>query len=279
MTTNDIALYYDELHRWTKEDKSFQVFSGHESETIHRFLNDTHSGSFSLDTIYKFIDLHIPQHGLSAGLDAGCGYGGTSFRCVEVHGGHWTGITISREQWVYANNIAAARGLQDAVAFHLMSYDTALPGHFNVIVAIESLIHSADPAATLSNLVSSLDAGGRLIIVDDMPVHRIRDSDADVFADFKRAWRCPVAPSAEAWKGLAQATDLRLVAEHDLSNLLKPRSEADLDAAFNDLSAQRAEKTQQGFARLSDAEIGGIHLERLLGRSAIRYTMLVFEKS
>jgi hypothetical protein len=29
---------------------------------------------------------------------------------------------------------------------------------------------------------------------------------------------------------------------------------------------------------LSDAEIGGLHLERLLRRGTIRYIMLVFEK-
>jgi hypothetical protein len=147
------------------------------------------------------------------------------------------------------------------------------------MVAIESLIHSPDPAVTLTNLASSLDAGGRLIIVDDMPVHWVADVDAKFLAEFKQAWRCPQTPSAEAWKDLAQSRGLRIVAEQDLSHLLKPRSEADLDAALDDLSSQRAEKIEQGFARLSDAEIGGLHLERLLGRGTIRYKMLVFEKN
>jgi SAM-dependent methyltransferase len=275
--TTDISLYYDELHRWTKKDKSFQVFSGLENDTIHRFLIDADTGSFSPDTIYKFIDPHMPPRGMSRGLDAGCGYGGTCFRCLEVHGGHWTGITISPEQWAYANSIAKARGLERTIDFHLMSYDAALPGSFNVMVAIESLIHSADSAATLINLVSSLETGGRLIVVDDMPVHHIGESDAKFLADFKRAWRCPHAPSAEAWKDLARSSGLRLVAEQDLSHLLKPRPELDLDAALDDLSSQRTEKIKQGFARLSDAEIGGLHLERLLRRGAIRYMMLVFE--
>jgi SAM-dependent methyltransferase len=278
MATNDISLYYDELHRWTKKDAGFQVFSGLENDTIHRFLIDANTGKFSPDTIYKIIDPYMPPHGLARGLDAGCGYGGTCFHCLEVHGGHWTGVTISQEQWDCANSIAKARGLAGAIDFSLMSYDAALPGRFNVIVAIESLIHSTDPKATLANLVSSLDIGGRLILVDDMPVHRVAESDVECLADFKRAWRCPLALSAEAWKDLAQSCGLRLVAEQDLSHLLKPRPEADLDAALGDLSSQRAEKIKQGYARLSDAEIGGLHLERLLGRGAIRYMMLVFEK-
>ena len=278
MATDDISLYYDELHRWTEKDKSFQTFSGLENNTIHRFLIDANTGSFSSDTIYKFIDPHIPPHGLTSGLDAGCGYGGTCFHCLEVHGGHWTGVTISREQWSYANSIAKARGLEDAVDFHLISYDAPLPGSFNVIVAIESLIHSADPTFTLINLVSSLDPGGRLIVVDDMPVHHISEPNAKILADFKQAWRCPLALSAEAWKNIARLRGLQLVAEHDLSHLLKPRPEPDLDAALDDLSSQRSQKIEQGFSRLSDAEVGGLHLERLLGRGAVRYMMLVFEK-
>lgn len=278
MTTEDVSLYYDELHRWTKKDKNFQTFSGLENDAIHRFLIDTGTGSFSPDTIYRYIDPHVPPRGLARGLDAGCGYGGTCFRCREVHGGHWTGVTISREQWAYANGIAKARGLAGAIDFHLMSYDAPLPGRYNVIVAIESLIHSADPSFTLNNLTASLDAGGRLVIVDDMPVDRIEAADAEFLADFKRAWRCPRALSAMAWMDLARSLGLRLVAQEDLSRLLKPRPESDLDAAFDDLSSQRAEKTRQGFARLSDAEIGGLHLERLLRRGAIRYVMLAFEK-
>ena len=278
MTTQDIALYYDELHLWTEKDNSFRVFSGFENDTIHHFLVDTGTGNFSPDTIYKFIGPHIPPHGLSRGLDAGCGYGGTCFHCLGAYGGHWTGITISQEQWTYANGIAKARGLEGKIDFHLISYDDDLPGRYNAMVAIESLIHSTDPQRTLNNLASSLDAGGRLIIVDDMPVDHVTEADADILADFKRAWRCPLALSATAWTDLARSCGLRLVEERDLSPLLKPRQENDLDAAFDDLSSRRAEKARQGFARLSDAEIGGLHLERLLGRGTIRYIMLVFEK-
>ena len=278
MTTKDVSLYYDELHRWTEKDKSFQVFSGFENDTIHRFLIDAGSGEFSPDTIYKFIDPHMPPHATSRALDAGCGYGGTCFRCLRVHGGRWSGVTISREQWSYANGIAKARGLEGAIDFHLLSYDTPLPGRYNVIVAIESLIHAADPSATLKNFISSLDAGGRIVIVDDMPVEHVNEADAGFLANFKQAWRCPVALSAQAWTALAQSYGLRLTANEDLTHLLKPRPEPDLDAAFADLSSQRADKTKRGFARLSDAELGGLHLERLHRRGTVRYVMLVFEK-
>jgi SAM-dependent methyltransferase len=278
MPTTDVSLYYDELHRWTEKDKNFQTFSGFENDTIHRFLIDGGTGRFSPDTIYQFIDPYMPPPGMSRGLDAGCGYGGTCFRAQRMHGGHWSGITISREQWAYANSLAKARGLEGKVGFHFLSYDAPLPGRFNIIIAIESLIHATDPAYTLSNLAASLDAGGRLILVDDMPIDHVDETDAAVLTAFKRAWRCPRAPSAEVWKGNAQSAGLRLIAMEDLSQLLKPRSEHELDAALDDLTAQRAAKIELGFERLSDAETGGLHLERLQRRGAVRYALLVFEK-
>jgi SAM-dependent methyltransferase len=278
MPTTDVSLYYDELHRWTAKDKNFQTFSGLENDTIHRFLIDSRTGRFSPDTIYQFIDPHMPPPGMSRGLDAGCGYGGTCFRAQRIHGGCWTGVTVSREQWAYANALVKARGLDGKVGFHFLSYDAPLPGRFNIIVAIESLIHATDPAFTLNNLASTLDAGGRLILVDDMPIDHIDEADVAVLTAFKRAWRCPCAPSAEAWKAHAQLAGLRLIAMEDLSHLLKPRSEPELDAALDDLTAQRVAKIEQDFARLSDAEIGGLHLERLQRRGAVRYALLVFEK-
>ena len=279
MSAKDVALYYDELHRWTAKDKDFQVFSGRENDTIHRFLIDDETGAFSPTTIYKFVDPHIASQSPVRGLDAGSGYGGTCFRCLHVHGGHWTGVTISPEQWTRAKGIASARGFDRRIDFHLSSYDAPLPGRYNVVVAIESLIHSADPAHTVANLAAAIDPGGRFILIDDMPIDPVPAGDLESLAEFKRCWRCPVAPSAEGWIGAASAAGLRLVGRNDLSGLMKPRAEHDLDAAFADLSAQASGKASAGFARLSDAEIGGLHLERLHRRGTIRYTLLAFEKA
>ena len=277
-STRDLALYYDELHRWTAKDKDFQAFSGRENDTIRRFLVDAETGAFSPGTIYKFVDPHIATLTPIRGLDAGSGYGGTCFRCLHVHGGHWTGVTISPEQWASAKEIAKTRGFERRIDFHLSSYDAPLPGCFNVVMAIESLIHSGDPAHTITNLASALDPGGRFILIDDMPVEAIPEDDKAILAAFKRCWRCPVAPTAEGWIAMAAAAGLHLLKRKDLSDLMKPRAEGDLDAAFADLASQADTKASAGFARLSEAELGGLHLERLHRRGSVRYTMLVFEK-
>lgn len=278
MAASDLADYYDELCRWTAIDRDFQVYSGLGAHTIHRFLIDEATAEFSPATIYKFIDPHVAAIGSPRGLDAGCGYGGTIFHCIEAHGGLWEGITISQEQVGYARSIATARGVDGMASFHLSSYDATLPGRYNVIIAIESLIHSSSPAATIANLVAALDPRGRLIVVDDMPLNPVPKDERDLFNDFKASWRCPVAPSADEWMALAELCQLKCISNIDLSHLMRPRTEPELDAALADLRSQRPDKIKRGFGRLSDAEIGGLHLERLLRRRTIRYVMLVFEK-
>lgn len=277
MSKRDISEYYDELHRWTTKDASFQTFSGLENATIHRFLIDEETGAFSPETIYKIFARDLPMNGIKTALDAGCGYGGTCLYGAEHWGGHWTGITISPEQVTHAEGIARARHRSDRISYELRSYDHPLDGRYDLIVAIESLIHSQDPSHTLANLRRAMSPSGRLFIADDMPVDGLDTESAFYLEAFKRAWRCPVAPTASSWKSLAARHGLTLVAQHDLSTLQKPRGEADLDAAVADLTRQRAEKVSQGFARLSDAEIGGLHLERLHVRGAMRYVLLVFE--
>jgi SAM-dependent methyltransferase len=222
MPADDISLYYDELHRWTEKDKNFQTFSGLENDTIHRFLIDPATGAFSPDTIYKFVDPQIAgvARGALRGLDAGCGYGGTCFHGLKLHGGHWTGITTSEQQWLRAKGIADARGVSDKIEFHRSSFDDPLPGRYDVIVAIESLIHSADPARTFGNLAAALDPGGRLIVVDDMPLDPMPEQDMKWLEQFKRCWRCPVAPGADRWIAIATQAGLRLVAREDLSHLM-----------------------------------------------------------
>ena len=276
--SDDTPAYYDELHRWTQKDTDFQAFSGLENDTIHRFLIDPETGQFSPTTIYRFMDPHIPSIQPIQGLDAGCGYGGTCFRNYTVHGGRWIGVTISPEQWKYANGLAKARGLGDAVEFRLQSYDAPLAEKFAVAVAIESLIHSPDPGLTMASLAHALLPGGRLLVADDMPRSDLGLSDRALLDSFKAMWRCPVAPSAEEWERLGRDAGMGLVRRDDLSAFMKPREEVHLDAALADLESQRTAKTQAGFGRLSEAEIGGIHLERLQRRGAVCYQLLVFEK-
>lgn len=279
MTQSDLPQYYDEMDRWNRGDKDFSAYSGHDQNSVHRFLTDPVDGEFSPMTIFSLLDPWLPAERPLNGLDAGCGYGGACFVNQERHGGHWTGVTIAPSQWQRATQQAQARGLERSVEFLLQSYDAPLPGAYNTVIGIESLIHSPDPSRTLQNLAAHMTKGARLLIVDDMPMPSLSAQDAQLLQDFKQMWRCPVAPSAQEWIAIARAQGLKPVAEHDLTAMMRPRSEEQLDIALRELQAQQAQKAQQGYALLAEAEFGGVHLERLHQRGAVRYMLLVFEKS
>ncbi len=275
----NIRRYYFNLYLWTQLNQQFRAFSGVEAHTIHRSLNDPVSGEFSPKTIHRMIGEQIAEIDELSALDAGCGYGGT---CLDLHarfGGRWRGITISgRQQKVAAKN-AAAMGVDNTVMFERASYDDPVEGSFNLVVSIESLIHAQDPARAVANLAASLRPGGLFIIVDDMPVMNVPNAFADDLEAFKRGWHCPEMPSAEKWSHYLNDAGCAVESVRDLSSLMRPRSQADLDAAAADISAKSWWRPWFGLGSVTGAELGGLLLEKLGREGAVRYQMIVARKA
>lgn len=274
----DLSRYYDTMHLWTRFNRGFRWFSGHETHSIHRWLIDVDTGAFSPTTIHKII--------LSAGvgaerpieaLDAGCGYGGTMFALHAALGGRWHGVTISRRQMTVGRRLARDKGLGSAVFFTLGSYDEPLPGRYSLIVGIESLIHSANPRRTIGNLAQALRPGGSFVIVDDMPVDAAAQWQDDL-ARLRKLWRCPVMPSAKQWSAHLDGAGCDIVEVRDLSALMKPRSDPETTQAIREVDARRRWRDRLGLRRIGEAEIGGLILERLHRAGAVAYSMIVARK-
>ena len=114
----DISRYYDLLHLWTRFNSGFRVYSGLETHTIHRWLNDLDTGEFSPATIHKLmLSRGIGDGSPIEALDAGCGYGGTMFALHAAVGGRWHGITISARQCAVGRKIARKTDVANAVTF------------------------------------------------------------------------------------------------------------------------------------------------------------------
>ncbi|MGC4082585.1 MAG: class I SAM-dependent methyltransferase [Vicinamibacterales bacterium] len=79
-------------------------------------------------------------------LDAGCGLGGTMLAVAHARHATCVGVTLSPSQAATANTAAARAGLADRVAAHVRSYDAPPAGPFDLVIAIESLAHSPNPA-------------------------------------------------------------------------------------------------------------------------------------
>lgn len=274
----DIERYYGNLHLWTRFSRRFRSFSGSDAHTIHRFLVDDETGAFEPTTIHRLIAEKLAGLTDIRGLDAGCGYGGTALDLAARCGGRWTGVTISADQARVARKQAARLGLDDRVRFLRRSYDDAADARFTVVVGIESLIHSPDPAYTAAAFAAALDPGGLFIIVDDMPVDEVPAVHREDLAAFQRLWRCPVMPSVSMWHAHLKRAGCVVEDVRDLSDRMRPRAEADIRAALEDVGRKRRWRDRLGLRSVGDAEIGGLLLERLGREGVVRYAMITARK-
>jgi len=272
-----VARYY----RWLDGLSFFQErrAEGESAHPIHRALTDPEGGPPSPLVLHRLMLEGLGLPPAPRVLDAGCGYGATMLDLAPRLGGDWTGLTLSEAQRQRGGAAIAAAGLADRVRIRVQSYDMPPPGPFDLIIGIESLIHSAAPAATIALLASALAPGGHLVMVDDMPEEELPPEPARRLAAFKRYWRCPVAPTRAGWVRAMERAGLALVRERDLSPLLRVR---DKEAAAPRLGELRRWplRVQRllGLGVRAEAEIGGLLLETLQTEGFVRYRLLVARK-
>jgi SAM-dependent methyltransferase len=276
--TRTVERYYDLIHFWTQATNRFRAFREAAAHPIHRGLADPGSGAFGTDVVHDLIARELAGRAPSAALDAGCGYGGTMIAMHGRVGGAWHGVTVNKRQVEVARRSFAGLGLDGALTVARASYDDRLPARYDLIVAIESLVHSADPARTIANLAGALMPGGLFVIVDDMPVEPFPSAFAADLEGFKTGWKCPVLPSETGWTGHLARSGCETTASHDLTPLTRPRSEAEIAAGLAEVARRGRWRDRIGLKLVSDAQRGGLHLERLLAARAVEYRMLVARK-
>lgn len=274
-----VERYYDFIYHWAQITNRFRAFASPGAYAIHRGMVDPVTGEFSTDTVHRLIAAHLPAAPDFKGLDAGCGYAGTMIELRQRTGGDWHGITVSKRQVLVARRNIAALGLAGHVRVSQASFDQPLgSGLYDVAIGIESLIHSRDPALSIAQLAAALKPGGKLIIVDDMPVPDMPEALAADLAAFKATWGCPVAPGVEGWRAHLVRAGLDIQESRDLTAMTCPRSEQETREALDDVTRKRVWRDRLGLKLVSDAQQGGLHLERLLREGAIRYVMIVATK-
>ena len=272
-----IARYYRWLDRLMGM-RAMRRETGNQAQPVHRALRDPAGGPASPLVVHRLMLEGLALPAAPRVLDAGCGYGATAMDLLPRLGGEWLGVTLSPVQAERGSREAARRGLAGQLRFAVQSYDQPLAGPFDLAIAIESLIHSIDPARSIGNIATQLAPGGYLVVVDDMPEPVLAPADAADVALFRRMWRCPVAPPLSSWTAAMQAAGLEILRTEDLSPLLLARPEAELAAP---LARQKRRAFWLGLLGLGlreEADIGGMTLEMLQRRGAMRYWLLVARK-
>ncbi|WP_431304287.1 SAM-dependent methyltransferase [Sediminicoccus sp. BL-A-41-H5] len=252
--------------------------AGEAVHPVHRALADPEGGPPSPLVIHRLMLEGVTLPEAPRVLDAGCGYGATMLDLAPRLGGDWTGLTLSPEQAARGNAALARAGLAERVRVQVQSYDAPPAGPFDLIYGIESLIHSADPAATLTGLARQLSPGGHLLVVDDMPEPGLPPEPAERLAQFKRYWRCPVAPDRAGWITALRASGLDLVGERDLNPLLQVRGMAQVAPRLAEVRNRSWLARLLGLGVRAEAEIGGLLLESLQTEGWVHYRLLVARK-
>lgn len=202
-------------------------------------------------------------------LDAGCGLGALIVALATRHGGSWTGLTYSPVQAGRTRAAAQMRGLIGAVAVHLRGPDDPPAQHFDAVLAVETLRHSRDAAATLGALSRVLRAGGRLVLVEDMV--EAADEQRQVLS---RQLRSPSLAGEAAWRERIEAAGLAVASVEDLTAMVPARSAMAVDRLAARLAAARRLVPLSDLRRALDARLGALGLERLIRQGEARYVMM-----
>jgi SAM-dependent methyltransferase len=277
-----IATYYDWLSRYESLVRRFGYRGGFDRLTVHRLLTPDRPGVAAADVVHDRLAAAIGELTAPRVVDAGCGVGGTTFYLHSRFGGRYDGLTLSHAQRSRAAREAARRGISSECRFHFRNYDDALddlvPEGADLIVAIESLAHSPNPARTVASLARALRPGGRLAIVDDVPDEALPENDPDLVA-FRRGWSCPAMARQSDLQAALRAAELGVRLDEDLTPLVPLRDRGKLERLVRVnrrwhrlLRATRART-------LVDALHGGLMLERLYQRGAMRYRFLLARKN
>ncbi len=277
MSPTELGSYYDGLSRFLRAAR-WVSRSSDASLTVHRLLIPDQQDVAPHDAVHARLLRALGPLDAPRVIDAGCGLGGTAFYLHARLGGLYDGITLSAEQRDRADKAAHKRGVANACRFHVRSYDHDLSNLVgegaDLVVAIESLAHSPDPANTIRNLAGTLRRGGRLAVIDDVPGEDLPDEDAD-FRAFRSGWRCEDIARLSELKAAIGAAGLELERDEDLTPRVIMRNPTRRERLARVNRRVRALLGTSALAEVVDSLHGGLMLERLYARRLMQYRMLV----
>jgi SAM-dependent methyltransferase len=256
-----IQQYYDATTRW------FMRFgSTRKHGSIHRALYVDHVAvDDPTQVIHYLIRDAVLRYAPDAHalLDVGCGIGASMAALGALM------PQLVRRDGVTLSHVQAAYGVESGNAVIVASFH-ALPypdQSVDVVIAIESMIHSNQPELFWYEVQRVLRPGGMLIICDDV----LQDEHNEMIPVFQKGWHAPNLCTQAVHIQHASAHGLCVHEVVDLTNYLRlvtiPLPMMRLFVA-----------PYHVFERipLITSMLGSMALQHLLAQRAVAYTMMVF---
>ena len=252
--------FYNQMYRvHTQLDNAYDLGDHLHHLTVHKHLDQDPLIQFR--EAYRWVD----QAGARLVADAGCGYGGFAvFVARQAPTLSVDGYTLSDVQRAVARQ-ALARLHQSKSRALLQSYDR-LQRQYDAIVAIESLGHSANVAATLHHWASHLRPGGVVVIIDELFRPEVSPTNPEI-QRFMRSLHFSLLLQQAPLEAMLHAAGLSVLAWVLLSERyhVLTRSDEECDRL---LHAYHLDGVHQGY-------IGGMLLEKFYNRGWVDYVLLV----
>ena len=278
ITTDSVRTYYDE------NTNLFLKFSGHkQAQNIHRslWMQNTKTLEDALNTSNALIKAEIesiaPTNARIA--DLGCGVGASLF---YIHPRLQNpvpalGLTLSPVQAKLAQESANQLGLQDHIRFAEGDFTSVpLPSEsLDAVYSVEAVCHAVEPEKYFQEAGRLLHKGGKLILVDDYKSPRpFNRSEQKWFNAYIEGWYVPGVRTVEQTERFAQAHNLTLIKNEELTPHLRLRNLPDLLAST---LLFLGEKLPLKHA-IVPSMLGSMALQQCLHMKIVEYRFLVFEK-
>ena len=268
-----------QFFNWLKFGDRFAGFTMHKTLLIPDHLKSRYTrqtqAHYTNDLAFEFA---APPENPQV-LDVGCGFGGTIFRWQSRIGGEYDGFTISARQVRYAQHEARQRGIDRHVRFYLRDFDQPIEKSYQVIIAIETLIHSPNFHKTVENLAGALLPGGKLVIVDDLRVDGENLDECEEFRILQKRWFISRIPSKEEYQKEFARHGLKLVHAENLTSQVQLPDVTTLQKNMRRLKILEKLLSFAAPGQFISTQIGGLALQHLYLQGKLRYFLLVAEKA
>jgi tocopherol O-methyltransferase len=275
----EIAEYYDR-----NTDRFVRFGGAGRSLGIHRQLwgPGVETAQQASDYVNCLLADAIRKHSATPDriFDFGCGIGGTVIALArEFPEASMLGVTLSEHQRLEATRLATETDVAERCRFATDNFED-LETHepADVIVAVESFVHSTRPAAFFASAQRTLSDDGVVVIADDFLAREIVNMPATKLrhvTDFRAGWRLQSLCSVDTCRRAASSSGFELVEELDLTHIIRTDRLRDwLVAAAAPLARAAGLVRFPFFANL----IGGNALRAGIEAKIFRYARLAFRK-